>query len=94
MIWDAYEYQSPDFINEVRSNIAMDIYPNPALNSITIEISKNSEIEILNINGHIVKTIYNYEKNSTIDLRNLSGGVYLIKAKTDKGIAIKKFIKE
>jgi parallel beta-helix repeat protein len=90
----AYEFQSPDFINEVRNTFAMDIYPNPALNSITIEIPINSELEILNINGHVVKTIYNNEHYTTIDLENLSSGVYLIKAKTDKGIAIKKFIKE
>jgi hypothetical protein len=34
------------------------------------------------------------EKKTTIDLQNLSSGVYIIKAKTEKGVAVKKFIKE
>ncbi len=91
----AYEYFfPPNSINEVLINFPIGIYPNPATNNITIEIQQKSEIEILNINGQIIKTIDNNDAKTTIDLGNLSSGVYILKAKTDKGIAIKKFIKE
>jgi parallel beta-helix repeat protein len=90
----AYEYLLPNSINEVIAPFLMSIYPNPATNNITIEIPQKSEIEILNINGQIIKTIYNNNTKTTIDLENLSSGVYIIKAKTDRGIAMKKFIKE
>jgi parallel beta-helix repeat protein len=89
----AYEYGLSNSIKEVPSTISMSIYPNPATNSLTIEIVQKSEIEILNINGQTIETIYNNDTKTTIDLGNLSSGVYIIKVKTDKGTAIKKFIK-
>ena len=90
----AYEYVLPNSINEVIAPFLLGIYPNPATNNITIEIPQKSEIEILNINGQIIKTINNNNTKTTIDLENLSSGVYIIKAKTDRGIAMNKFIKE
>lgn len=90
----AYEYILPNSINEVIAPFLIGIYPNPVTNNLTIEIQQKSEIEILNINGQIIKTIYNNNTNTTIDLENLSSGVYIIKAKTDRGIAMKKFIKD
>jgi parallel beta-helix repeat protein len=90
----AYEYPSPNSINETQNTFSVDIYPNPAINDLTIEMKQKSEIEISNIKGQIIKTIDSNDTKTTIDIGNLSSGVYIIKAKTDKGIAIKKFIKE
>lgn len=90
----AYEYLLPNSVHEMLNTFAMCIYPSPASKFITIKMQQKSEIEILNVNGQIIKTTYNNNKETTIDLENLSSGVYIIKAKTDKGIAIKKFIKE
>ena len=72
----------------------MMVFPNPATDNITIETPQKSEIEILNIQGQIIKTAKSDGKETTIDLRNLSSGVYIIKAKTERGVAVKKFIKE
>jgi hypothetical protein len=90
----AYEYQSPSSVHELPVNFSMEIYPNPVINYLTVEIPYYSEIEILTIDGHTIKTIYSSDKKRTIDLEDLANGVYLIKAKTDKGIAIRKFVKE
>jgi hypothetical protein len=90
----AYEYLLPNSINEMQNTFPISIYPIPATNRLTIEIGQKSEIEIINSIGEIIKTAYNNGKVTTIDLENLSRGVYIIKAKTDKGIALKKFIKE
>ena len=90
----AYEYPLPNSINEIQNSFSVDIYPNPAMNDISIEMKQKSEIEISNIEGQIIKTIFSHDRITTIDIGNLPGGVYIIKVKTDKGIAIKKFIKE
>jgi hypothetical protein len=70
------------------------IYPNPTTNKISIIMPHDAIIEILNIEGQIIKTICTAEKQTTIDVADLSSGVYIIKAKTDRGVAVKKFIKE
>jgi hypothetical protein len=71
------------------------VHPNPANNIITLSLFKKSKIEILTIEGEIVRTIDGTDTKLTIDLSNLSRGVYLIKATTpDKEISIKRLIKQ
>ena len=81
-------------IENEKTQTNFNIYPNPATDKITIEVPQNTTIEILNINGQIIQMINKNGNKMTIDLGNLSNGVFIIKAKTDKGITIKKFIKE
>jgi len=70
------------------------MYPNPATDKITISIPVKATLEISDVNGQIIQTINSSGIETTIDLRNISSGVYVIKAKTDKEIVTKKFIKQ
>lgn len=72
----------------------INVFPNPVSDNLTIETSAKSSIEILNIEGQIIKTTNTAVKQTSIDVSNLSSGVYIIKAKTDRGFAVKKLIKE
>ena len=88
-------------INEESCNLLFHMYPNPVSDNFTIEAScfagmqaEKSTIEIFNIEGQIIKSINTAEKQTTIDLRNLSNGVYIIKAKTEKGVTVMKLIKQ
>ena len=73
---------------------AINIFPNPATENLTIETTEKATIEILNIAGQIIKTINTTDKQTIINVENLSSGVYIIKAKTDRGVAVKRFIKD
>jgi hypothetical protein len=86
---------SSDNNHTIKTNdLTFCISPNPATNYLTIETHEKAIMEILNFEGQIIKTI-NYDGlTTTIDIKNLSSGIYFIKAKTYKGIAIKKFVKE
>jgi parallel beta-helix repeat protein len=90
----ANEFGTPGSINDLLATFSMVVYPNPATNSITIEIQQKSQIEIINIKGQVIKTINSINPKTTIDIENIPSGVYVVKAKTDKGIAIRKFVKE
>jgi len=81
-------------INELNNSFNISVYPNPANDIITILIPQNATIEIINIEGEIIKTINNNDKEIQIDLKNLSSGIYIIKAITENGIITKKFIKQ
>lgn len=70
------------------------VFPNPSKENITIILPEKATIEILDMEGQIIKTISNNNLTITIDLRNLSSGIYILKANTDKGILIKRFIKQ
>jgi photosystem II stability/assembly factor-like uncharacterized protein len=80
--------------NDLSISNNFSIFPNPTHDNLTIETPEKATIEILNIEGQIIKTINTADKQATIDVADLSSGIYIIKAKTEKGIAVKKFIKE
>ena len=68
------------------------LYPNPATNLLYIQ-SNTSEIlkvDIYNTLGSLVKTTY---KSAPINIESLSKGVYLTKITTDKGVVMKRLIK-
>jgi PKD repeat protein len=70
------------------------IYPNPTTDNLSIEAPQKAIIEILNIQGQLIKTITANEGKTNVDVSALPSGVYFIKVKTEKRIAVKKFVKE
>jgi len=81
-------------IKELNENKNIKIYPNPVTNNFSIESQDNSIIKIITIQGQLLKTIEANNRNTTIDVSDLSGGVYFITVTTDNGTTTKKFIKE
>ena len=79
-----------------------ELYPNPAHNSITLELNlaetKQFEVEISSINSNaIYRQKYNAKNgiNMTyLDVSSLSAGVYIIKVISGKEIKAMKFIKQ
>jgi uncharacterized repeat protein (TIGR03803 family) len=73
------------------SNI--NLYPNPANNYITITgLSDINSIEIYNSKGQIMKS--ESHKTNQIDVSGFNPGIYIIRVKTEKGIEVKKFVKQ
>jgi hypothetical protein len=72
-------------------------YPNPA--STVVSVSNNYNILLTNvaindINGRTVKTLkVNNLSEITMDIAELSSGVYFMNINTDSGVVVKKFIK-
>jgi PKD repeat protein len=81
-------------ITENSVNESLLFYPNPATASLTIQTPTKAIIEIHNLQGQLLKTINTAEKQTTIDVSDFANGIYIIKAKTDRGVAVKKFIKD
>jgi hypothetical protein len=80
------------------SSIDVEAYPNPFNNTIRIILKENlsdgATIEIYSMDGKIV-----YNKNSKaletlLETQDLAGGIYFVKIKTEKGVALIKMIKE
>jgi hypothetical protein len=76
------------------SENALYLYPNPAIAQITIA---NLELSIVNVTildaiGKVVKT--QKPTNNTINISNLISGVYFLQVQTDSGISTQRFIKE
>jgi 3',5'-cyclic AMP phosphodiesterase CpdA len=81
-------------IEEPGGSAGFSFYPNPATDELTIESAVPSHIEIMNIEGQIVKSLTTNDISTAVDLAAFPGGVYFIKAITPKGIVVKKLVKQ
>ncbi len=70
------------------------MYPNPAKELLTISLNNDANYSLMNLNGQVFKTGNITHKENTIDVSNLSSGLYFLKVKTDEGVATKKLIKQ
>ena len=78
--------------NNINNNIS--IYPNPVKNQLTItsDNEKVNNIKIMDVTG---KTLNVFAGNTTtINVSDLAKGLYFLQIQTEKGIAVKRFIKE
>lgn len=80
------EYSIYDAIqHNENTNSEFKIFPNPANNTVNIEISNNEKenfyIEIINITGKIIKTenIQSNNKTISIDISDIPAGIYICK---------------
>jgi sugar lactone lactonase YvrE len=80
--------------NKLGDNITLS--PNPASDKITINMDNftTATTTILDMNGRVLQNNLISDKNTSIDVSNLSKGFYLIQITTDKGIVSKKLVKE
>ncbi len=79
---------------EMQNNNLVKVYPNPTDNNLTLETPALSTIEIFDIEGQLIKTIATSGAKTNVDVSVLPCGVYVVEVRTEKGIAVKKFIKE
>jgi Zn-dependent metalloprotease len=82
--------------NNIDENIEVFIYPNPASNSIFLELPKiaKSPIQIFDLNGRLINEITSLNLNFQIDISHLEAGVYLINFDFDGQTKVKQIIVE
>jgi len=80
-------------VPEQKNNQEINIYPNPVQNIVNIEIisqkTKYFDIEIYNIQGKLIFMKQYKTSPLSIDISNLSNGIYMLKIKDENGNIIK-----
>jgi len=87
---------SPNSITDYnQNNLDLNIYPNPAIDNIAINIRQNNSKITVNIYNLLGELQYNslLENNTNVDISNLANGVYIIEVINDEEIKKAKFIK-
>ena len=70
------------------------IYPNPTNDIIVVTAPIGSPITVLNINGQVIKKQLAEGSETTLNVSDLSAGIYLVQVQTAEGIATQKVIKK
>jgi PKD repeat protein len=84
---------SPASINN--SNVSnINVFPNPANEFVTINIEdfQNKNIELIDISGKLIQSKLANSKNTTLDLEELSSGVYFLRIQQNDTLFLKKLI--
>lgn len=78
-----------------QNSLNVSIFPNPANHQITIEtdVADNYSVKIKSVNGQtVLSQIMSGTNRATIDICELSSGVYFLELATSKGVRVKKLI--
>ena len=80
-------------INNIQSDFL--IYPNPAKYFVNIETESNEgfNVEIFNLSGIKLHSMYSKQNKSTLNVSNLNAGMYILKINYENKIILKKIIK-
>ena len=88
-------------VEELTNSQEIILFPNPATSTLTLEIKDNinnnlpSNIIITDVLGETVyKQSAQINNQSTINITQLSKGIYFLEVQTEKGITRKKFVKQ
>jgi hypothetical protein len=76
---------------------ALEIYPNPASDNITLNLSKDilkAQLKIFNILGEMNYSSLISSQQTNIDISMLANGVYMVEVITENNILRQKFIKQ
>jgi hypothetical protein len=68
------------------------VYPNPTSSSFIVEGKKMEKIEVINIEGRVIKEIQPLSEKVVINISSESKGIYFIKVLRSDGIIIKKIV--
>jgi len=92
--WSAYYTTTPTGIEKYNSVNDLMLFPNPVTGNLQIETPLNARIEILDIQGQLLTTLTANNSKTNVDVSSFQSGVYIVEEKTEKGIAVKRFVKE
>ncbi len=86
-----------DGVGDDTNDEAVEVYPNPATNQLTIQLKNNKQKNMLEIKDMLGQTVYTetiHPPTITLDISTYPSGVYFISIRDEKKIINRKFIKE
>jgi len=86
--------ENPATSAHILANISVNVYPNPALETITISTSiNNSEFVVSDINGKVLSK-ERFSKTSQFNFSGYPSGVYFVKVISGDNVVSKKIVKQ
>lgn len=81
--------------NSFELHSKLNIYPNPTSNNVTVELHTNeiSTLEVYDFSGKFLFTQMLNDKTNTINIENLTSGIYFFKVNSSEGTSTNKIIK-
>lgn len=89
-------YTATGINNELSNKV--NAYPNPTTDFVKFNFDQlnasAAKLEIMSIDGRIIKTIDDIKSNQSVDINELNSGIYMFKLYTTEGVIVKKILVE
>lgn len=83
-----YYFYTQDNVGVVESNnMDWSAYPNPARESVFVQVSSDDQIEVYNMNGQLCKSFQVKKGTQQLDLSELNAGLYVLKLKSNPHVS-------
>ena len=81
-------------VNDYNLDLALELFPNPAKSELNIKSNQSiSDYKIVDIKGRVIQYQNRIHKSElSIDIRQLSNGIYFVNLQTEFGLLVKKII--
>ena len=76
------------------SEVAVDVFPNPANDVINVIVSENASLELMDLSGKMIsaQSVANAYQKYEVSTSNLANGIYVLKVNTASGVTMKKVV--
>lgn len=91
---DNITYEVLGGLNDTKGALAVNMYPNPAQNYITIETKQGAKVTIMDLNGRALLESVVQANHAMINIDTLKTGIYLVRIETEEGVATQKLLKQ
>jgi hypothetical protein len=82
-------------LDENNLNFNVQLYPNPTEDILTIEVfgTNLQQLIVTDLNGKILSKQHAFGNTNSLNVKNLSAGVYLVNIETENGVLVRRFVK-
>lgn len=89
------EPEPEDTVGVANYKVAVSLYPNPTTGILTLQDSREPlrRIVIYDIYGNVLQTKEVDANQVELDVSHLAAGLYMIRVETEKGMAVRRFVK-
>jgi hypothetical protein len=85
---------NPAAVSDKKLSNEVKVYPNPAKDAVSMEGVAGARIELVNLQGQVVKVVKVTDANAWMDVSELAAGLYTIKITTKEGTVTRKMVKK
>lgn len=75
---------------EENSNVNVEVYPNPAESLVNVTAEGLRNVELIDMMGRVISRNESSEAMMTIDLSNLTSGIYFLRVMTEAGVSLQR----
>ncbi|MCF8381707.1 MAG: T9SS type A sorting domain-containing protein [Bacteroidales bacterium] len=74
------------------NDFAVNVYPNPANDMFVVEVSAESSVQLIDMNGRVLRTIDHVSDKTQMNVNDLSSGIYMVKITSENSSLVKRIV--